>query len=109
MITALSKRADFRNQPFFFRVTGLYARGKQSPETTVDGEYRLGAGKSYFVSILHWLPKGDGYEIPKDSGLLNVNVGSSDLHSVTAPRLPVDSPYDLKSFHFVASGTIKTN
>jgi hypothetical protein len=45
--------------------------------------------------------------MPSNSALIKLEVSSPALVSITAPTLPIDSPYDLKSFHFQASDSTK--
>jgi hypothetical protein len=108
IVTELWRRKDFQNEPFFFTVTGIYSRDEQTPERPVDGQYHFKSDKDYEISILHFHPEGDAHRMPNSAGVLNINVGTSHLEAVTSSKLPIDSPYDLKSFHFRASQTMVT-
>jgi hypothetical protein len=107
IITKLSQSTDFSAESFFFTVTGIYPRGSEELLAPESGEFNFRADGNYEAKIFHFHPSGDMRTMPSDSALIKVEVSSPPLVSVTAPTLPIDSPYDLKSFHFQASDSTK--
>jgi hypothetical protein len=108
VIRQLWRRPDFRGQHFFFALDGLYARKPDglTEQTLNEGEYRLEADQEYELQILHWHPEGDSHTLAARSGMIVVKAESPQIHAITSPTLPVDSPYDLKAFRIrTALGT----
>lgn len=103
VIRQLWKRTDFNQELFFFTVVGLYPRVASEPSEPVrpeSGEFILKSEKDYELRMFHFHPDGDSHTMAKNAGMLKVEVAKPHLESVTTPTLPVDSPYDLKAFHF---------
>lgn len=107
IITVLSQKRDFSTESFFFTVTGIYPRGSEELLVPESGEFNFRADRNYEARIFHFHPLGDMRTMPTNSALIKVEVSSPQLVSITAPNLPIDSPYDLKSFHFQASDSTK--
>jgi len=107
IIIELARRKDFSAESFFFTVMGIYPRGGEEVLAPECGEFNFHADKNYEARIFHFHPPGDMRTMPTNSALIKVEVSSPQLVSITAPTLPIDSPYDLKSFHFQASDSAK--
>jgi hypothetical protein len=107
IIKELAQRKDFSTESFFFTVTGIYPRESEELLSPESGEFNFHANRNYEARIFHFHPPGDMRTMPTNSALIKVEVSSPQLESITAPTLPIDSPYDLKSFHFQASDSAR--
>lgn len=96
----LSDQADFVTQPFFLAVEGIFQRGRDaSIEPSSDGDIVLPAGQHFALRLFHFAPKSDHSRSTEPTGQITV-AAASPLEAVTSATLPIDSPYDLKSFAF---------
>lgn len=96
----LAATADYASEAFFFRVMGLYRRGRDRELNPRNGEYRLASGSEYEWRIFHFHPESDAHEASTVSTVIQVASASEEIKPVTSPELAIDSSYDLKSFHF---------
>jgi hypothetical protein len=107
VIRGLWTRKDFAQEPFFFAVDGLYVRGKSDRLVPKQGEFVLDSERNYSFRVFHFHPDGDKHAMPQSAGLLKIEVATPHLETVTTPTLPVDSPYDLKTFHLRTGRAVK--
>lgn len=107
-MTRLWRSKDFRAEEFFFNIEGIFERGERTSLTADDGEFKLSAAKEYEAKVFHFHPDSDAHQVPTGTTILRVTPGSSDLTSITTPTLPIDSPYDLKSFHLRSGSPAST-
>jgi hypothetical protein len=108
VVKRLWRTKDFNEEEFFFSLTGIYSRNNKKSIAPHNGEFELNAGKEYEFKIFHFHPKSDGYKMPSNVAMLRLETGPDYLTPVTTPVLPIDSPYDLKSFH-VRTGSPATS
>jgi hypothetical protein len=108
IIASLWQKKDFAEEEFFFKVEGIFERGRRSALSAHKGEFTLRGAKDYEVKIFHFHPRSDAQGTGVWGILLIVRPGSNDLGSITSPSLPVDSSYDLKSFHIRSSSNVVT-
>jgi hypothetical protein len=100
IVTQLKKAEAFRDEQLFFAVQGMSSRkssGRIQPE---DSEYRLESESDYELMIYHFHPMGDKIAMDKGTALIKVEVSEPYIEPVTSPAMPIDSPYDLKTFRF---------
>lgn len=137
-ITAqLARRADFENQPYFYKIEGLFRPRWRSRRVKPErnGEYKLRSNNVYELRLAHYDPNADAHakaenaatEIPAENApavslggtagaavpgprteWLQIDVSAPLLAMRTSPRLAIDSPYDLKSAYF-STGDAKLN
>lgn len=102
LIRQLATHADFVEEPLFFVIEGVYERSKNEDkrQEPVRDEYRFKSDKDYSLRVFHLHPRRDNVAMPKSIGVMHVKFGAPQLSAITASTLPVDSPYDLKHFHF---------
>jgi hypothetical protein len=108
IIERLWRSKDFATEEFFYKVEGIIERGRRSTLSAQKGEFTLKGAKEYEVKIFHYHPQSDAKERRVGGIQLIVKPGSNDLTSITSPSLPVDSSYDLKSFHIRSSSNVVT-
>jgi len=100
-IVALLKQAEaFRDEQLFFTVEGMSARKSTGRIQPKDSEYRLESESDYELRVYHFHPRGDRIAMAKGTALISVEVSEPYLEPVTSPAMPIDSPYDLKTFRF---------
>lgn len=106
VIRSLWKSEDFRNEPFFFAVEGLYTRGEAEPTEPEEGEFVLRSERSYMVRLFNFHPSaGPDLTMSSSPGAIKVETSQPHLQPITSPTLLVGSPYDLKQFHFRTAPT----
>ena len=101
VVRFLATSEDFAKEPFFFAVRGIFVRGESEPaKPNARGEFALRAERDHFVEVFHFHPEADKRGMASSVGTVQVDVSEPQLAAITSPRLPVASPYDLKTFHF---------
>jgi hypothetical protein len=104
VVKLLKKSQDFAQEPFFFAVEGIYARGDdQNPCEAINGEFELRSERDYLIRLFHFHPEADRIRMSGEVGVIKVAVSQPQIEAVTSPTLPIASPYDLKTFHFRAA------
>lgn len=100
VVTQLWQSPDFRQQPVFYSVKGLHVGpiGSTTRETMSGGEFTLRTDKEYELRVLHWHPEADSRPPLTQGSKMLVTVESPQLRSITSPQLPLDSPYDVKTY-----------
>lgn len=109
VVKQLWKSPDFEKQPFFFAIDGLYASKQRQPERQPisHGHFTLRADNEYELRVLHWHPDADARPSLTRGTNMSVSVESPQLRSITSPRLPVDSTYDMKVYRVRTSASTK--
>jgi hypothetical protein len=109
VVKQLWQSPDFQKQAFFFAIDGLYASDRRSVElqSMSEGHFTLRADKEYELRVLHWHPEADLRPALTRGTNMTVNVESPQLRPVTSPRLPVDSPYDVKAYRVRSGASTK--
>lgn len=108
-VKQLWQSPDFQKQPFFFAVEGLYAsaRSRVERQSMSKGHFNLHADREYELRVLHWHPEADSRPTLNRGTTMAVVVESPQLRPVTSPRLPVDSPYDVKAYEVRTGASTK--
>jgi hypothetical protein len=104
IVKQLKKQPDFRAQPYFHMIEGIFESdvAKDGPPVPVkSGEFQLRAGKHYELRIVHYDPEGGAHSGGKTTRTLSVAVSDPALIARTNPQLLIDSPYDAKSVVFI--------
>ena len=100
IVTELNKVETFRDEPLFFAVEGLSTRKSTTHLHPEEAEYRLESERDYELKIYHFHPKGDEIAMDRGTAVIKVEVSEPYIKPVTSPAMPIDSPYDLKTFRF---------
>jgi|HubBroStandDraft_4_1064222.scaffolds.fasta_scaffold02360_4 hypothetical protein len=109
LVSELSKRSDFGQQPYFYMVEGLFRRkeGRPTNERVAleNGEYRLGSRVEYELSVIHFEPNF----VPHAAGATNpepvliLDLPGPVLTARSSPLMVIDSPYDISVVHLATS------
>jgi len=98
IVTSLHAADDFSQETLFFRFESLSELKATKSLDPAQAEYRLKSGKNYEINIYHFHPKGDESVMSRGDALISVQVSSPLIESVSNPAMPIDSPYDVKTF-----------
>jgi hypothetical protein len=100
IVTELKKVEAFRDEQLFFAVEGLNTRKSVNRLQPINAEYQLESESDYELRIYHFHPQGDRISMVKGAGIIRIEVSEPYTEPVTSPSMPIDSPYDLKTFRF---------
>lgn len=100
----LSKHADFRDEPFFYRVESLQDVDKKVPIPLTNGIYKFAADTLVELRLLHYAPSLDTNKTSiNDTSWLLSEASEDVLSFVTSARLAIDSGYDVKAIRMRAA------
>ena len=100
----LSKHADFRDEPFFYRVEALQNLNRNAPIGLTNGAYQFAADTLVELRLLHYAPSLDTNKTSiNDTSLLTCQASDEALSFVTSSRLAIDSGYDVKAIRMRAA------
>jgi hypothetical protein len=109
VVRQLWQSPDFEKLTFFYAFESLYAGPVSSPARQMmsNGQFELRADKEYELRLLHWHPEADSRAAVSSGTKMIVTVQSPQIRSITSPRLPIDSPYDVKAYRVRTGASTK--
>jgi len=106
IVAQIKERGDFRDEPFFYKVDGLFRPGSGSPEHPQGGIYKLKANVDYEFRIAHYIP--ENVNVPtqtvKERRWIMVEIPGESTQVLTQSRVAIDSPYDWNRVRFRVEG-----
>lgn len=100
---ALCVVKEFREQPFFIGVEGIFARNSDARiKATEEGDFVVGSGSDFEMRIFHFHPDHDHVQWQQKIATIELDATEPLISTVMNQKLAVDSPYDLKRILFKA-------
>lgn len=102
----LADHNDFKAEPFFYRVEGLFPAGSNESLPLKQATWEVEAGRLYDLRVVHYSGRGVDGGVSKDEpSWVTVESDEKAISFVSNRLLAVDSRYDEKSFRLRTATT----